>query len=70
MWRRRRYKYKDIEKQLDILKDALEKAKKIVKEGKSFIKSTEDEINYLEEVRKAREVVQKYDNLKSKKAPD
>ena len=66
----RRYRYKDIEKQLNTLKDALERAKKIIKEANSFIKSTEDEIRYLREVEKAREVVRKYDKLKSEKAND
>lgn len=67
---RRKYKYKDIEKQLDTLEDALERAKKIIKEANSFIKSTEEEIGYLKEVQKAREVVRKYDKLKAEKAND
>ena len=66
----RRYRYKDIEKQLNTLEDALERAKKIIKEANSFIKSTEEEIRYLKEVEKAREVVKKYDKLKSEKAND
>ncbi len=67
---RRKYKYKDIERQLNTLEDALERAKKIIKETNSFIKSTEEEIGYLKEVQKAREVVRKYDKLKSEKAND
>ena len=66
----RRYRYKDIEKQLNTLEDALERAKKIIKEANSFIKSTEEEIRYLREVEKAREVVRKYDKLKIEKVND
>ena len=67
----RRYRYKDIEKQLNTLKDALERAKKIIKEANSFIKSTEDEIRYLREVESKGSKVENTkinDKLKSEKA--